>query len=154
MVCTVHTSLWNWFNLRSEIIIYLRHQSELWRSVGKVQRAWKGFRIRSFNIFLQQELFVWNTSPFTKRRWHDHMGSPVACLVLFCFVYDYGLWFEDPSWDCLMAPIQSVSTSIGLASGRVIPLKNLPYSCSCLTHSSCLESLYIESLWWAECGSR
>jgi len=28
-----------------------------------------------------------------------------------------------------MAPNQSVSTSIGLASGRVIPLKNLPYSC-------------------------
>ena len=31
--------------------------------------------------------------------------------------------------DCLMAPIQSDSTSIGLTSGRVIPLKNLPYSC-------------------------
>ena len=28
-----------------------------------------------------------------------------------------------------MAPNQSGSTSIGLTSGRVIPLKNLPYSC-------------------------
>ena len=28
-----------------------------------------------------------------------------------------------------MAPNQSDPTSIGLTSGRVIPLKNLPYSC-------------------------
>ena len=35
----------------------------------------------------------------------------------------------DPSWDCLMAPNQSVSTSIGLTSGWGYPLKNLPYSC-------------------------
>ena len=28
-----------------------------------------------------------------------------------------------------MAPSQSDPTSIGLTSGRVIPLKNLPYSC-------------------------
>ena len=28
-----------------------------------------------------------------------------------------------------MAPNQSGPTSIGLTSGRVIPLKNLPYSC-------------------------
>ena len=45
------------------------------------------------------------------------------------FLYDCGLWSEDPSRDCLMAPNQSASTSIGLTSGWVIPLKNLPYSC-------------------------
>ena len=53
-------------------------------------------------------------------------GSDLFCFVLFCFVYDYGLWSEDPFRDCLMAPNQSGSTSIGLASGRVIPLKTSP----------------------------
>ena len=66
--------------------------------------------------------------------WVDTWRSGLADLyyklfVLFCFVYDYGLWSEDPSRDCLMAPNQSGPTSIGLTSGRVIPLKNLPYSC-------------------------
>ena len=70
-------------------------------SLGFVQikPAFENFYVSPAELLL---LFHQNKGPSDRRD-----------IVLFCFVYDYGLWSEDPSRDCLMAPNQSVSTSIG-----------------------------------------
>ena len=59
----------------------------------------------------------------TNSMWLQSYLLPAGCfylnmsyavnLVWFGLVYDCGLWSEDPSRDCLMAPIHSDSTSIG-----------------------------------------
>ena len=60
-------------------------------SLGSVQikPAFENFYVSPAELLL----FHQNTGPSDRRD-----------IVLFCFVYDYGLWSEDPSRDCLMAP--------------------------------------------------
>ena len=101
-----------------------------------MKRERKGAEARALHNFISHFFLVfWNnfleTEKYTSFHFHCHLKTEDwgSFLVWFGLVYDYGLWSEDPSRDCLMAPYQSASTSIGLTSGWGYPLKNLPYSC-------------------------